>query len=73
MAYTYSKFRDCFKGKHWEKAKKFGIAMWAVVNVPSAFLLFSSMDYPFGFALSSLVGGLVYMLLGAYAIVRFYR
>jgi hypothetical protein len=73
MVLAYSVFRDCFKGKNWEKAKKFGITMWAVVSIPSAFLVFSSMDYPFGFALSSLIGGLIYMILGAYAITKFYK
>jgi hypothetical protein len=73
LVLAYSIFRDCFKGKNWEKAKKFGTAMWVVVTIPSAFMVFSSMNYPLGFTFCSLIGGLVYMILGAYAIVKFYR
>ncbi len=42
----------------------FGALMWLVVIVPSAFMIYTSMDYPAGFAIEQLVGGLLYMLAG---------
>ena len=40
----------------------FGILMWIAVSIPNVFLVFSSMDYPIGFTVNSLIGSLFYMV-----------
>jgi len=41
---------------------KFGLLMWIVVSIPSAFLVYASMNYPIGFTINSVVDPLLYLL-----------
>jgi len=50
------------KGNYIDKGKHFGFMMWIITGVPSAFFVFSSMNYPVGFTINSIVGNLLYML-----------
>ncbi len=70
MAIVYSYVAGGLKGNYIEKGKCFGLLMWLAYSVPSAFIVFSSMNYPIGFALSSLVGGMIYMLAGGIIIAK---
>jgi hypothetical protein len=43
---------------------------WVVYGIPSAFIVFSSMDYPIGFTVNSVIGSLLYMLGAGITITR---
>ena len=62
LTWAYSKTEKIFKGNHIEKGKNFGLIAWIIAGLPSAFLVWSSMNYPIGFTISSVVGSLLYML-----------
>jgi hypothetical protein len=62
MAFAYTYAKGSLKGNYMKKGEKFGLIMWIVVSIPSAFLVFTSMDYPIGFTVNSIVGPLIYML-----------
>ena len=61
MTIVYAKLSGALSGDITQKGKKFGLLMWAVVSLPSIFLVYSSMNYPLGFHLSGLIGSLIYM------------
>jgi len=61
MTYVYSKMEKQFKGDYVKKGKTFGLITWILAGLPSAFLVWSSMNYPIGFTISSLIGSLIYM------------
>jgi hypothetical protein len=61
MTYVYSKMEKQLKGSYVDKGKTFGLTTWILAGLPSAFLVWSSMNYPIGFTISSLVGSLIYM------------
>ncbi len=56
MAIIYDKTKKAFTGSTTEKGIEFGSAVWMVAGLPSAFLVWSSMDYPLGFTMSALIG-----------------
>ena len=58
------------KGGPMAKGKKFGLMMWLVIVIPSAFMVFASMDYPLPFTVSQVVGGLLYMLAAGVVIAK---
>jgi hypothetical protein len=58
---VYSYFEKALEGNYVAKGWKFGLLMWVVVSISSAFLVFASMDYPIGFTVNSIIGPLVYM------------
>lgn len=62
LSYAYPYVEKNLKGDNSRKGRKFGFLMWLVVSIPSAFLVYSSMNYPVGFTVSSVVGSLLYML-----------
>lgn len=62
MAILYDFTKKSFTGTATRKGVVLGLLGWIVYGVPSAFIVFSSMDYPFGFTVNSVVGSLVYML-----------
>ncbi|PIU21339.1 MAG: hypothetical protein COT15_02880 [Candidatus Diapherotrites archaeon CG08_land_8_20_14_0_20_34_12] len=49
----------------------FGFLLWLIIGLPSAFLVWSSMDYPISFTINSLFGSLIYLIALAYVIVKF--
>lgn len=72
MAFVYPHFSNAItKGTYIDKGKLFGFLMWLVATLPSAFVVYTSMDYPIGFTFSQLVGGLIYMLLAGIVIAKF--
>ncbi len=62
MAIAFQKFRGSFKSTGWCKGKAFGLYVWLLAGLPSAFLVYTSMDYPMGFHVSSVLGSLLYMM-----------
>ena len=70
MAYAYQHIVGSLKGNEVSKGTSFGALMWLVVSVPSAFLVWSSMNYPIGFTVSSIIGGLLYMLAAGILIAK---
>jgi len=70
MAALYHYTKSAFKGNEMQKAKMLGMLGWAVYGIPSAFIVFSSMNYPIGFTLNSVIGSLVYMLCAGWVITK---
>ncbi|MFA6530491.1 MAG: hypothetical protein WCT31_02080 [Candidatus Micrarchaeia archaeon] len=69
LTYLYSFVSGKFKGTIAKKALGFGTLAWIVLTIPSSFMVFSSMDYPLGFYINSVVGSLIYLLAGCFVIV----
>ncbi|UCH72348.1 MAG: hypothetical protein JSW62_02025 [Thermoplasmatales archaeon] len=70
LSYVYSYLGKSLDGNSTTKGWKFGLLMWIVVSITSAFLVFSSMDYPIGFTVNSTIGPLIYMLLAGIIIAK---
>ncbi len=70
MAYVFEKTKGSFKGDHKTAGKKFGLLMWIVVSIPSAFLVYTSMNYPIGFTVNSVIGSFFYMIAAGITIAR---
>lgn len=62
MAIAFQKFKGSFKSKGLRRGQNFGIYVWLLAGLPSAFLVWSSMDYPLGFTLNSIIGSLIYLI-----------
>jgi hypothetical protein len=62
MAILYDFTRKSFSGTATRKGVVLGLLGWIVYGIPSAFIVFSSMNYPLGFTVNSVIGSLVYML-----------
>lgn len=62
MAILYDFTKKSFTGTAIRKGIVLGLLGWVVYGIPSAFIVFSSMDYPIGFTVNSVIGSLVYML-----------
>jgi len=62
MAIVYNSVKKAFNGTSMQKGINYGLTVFAVSAIPSAFMVYSSMDYPIGFTLSTILGPLVYML-----------
>lgn len=62
MTYAYQKIESVFKGSYVNKGKAFGLLMWLVIVIPSAFVVYTSMDYPIAFTFNQIIGGLIQML-----------
>jgi len=58
----YDFTKKSFTGTATRKGIVLGLLGWIVYGIPSAFIVFSSMDYPIGFTINSVIGSLVYML-----------
>ena len=69
---VYSYFEKALEGNYVAKGWKFGLLMWIVVSISSAFLVFASMDYPIGFTVNSLIGPLIYMLVTGIVIAKIF-
>jgi len=67
---VYSYFEKALEGNYVAKGWKFGLLMWIVVSIPSAFLVFASMDYPIGFTVNSVIGPLIYMLVTGIVVAK---
>jgi hypothetical protein len=62
VAILYDFTKKSFRGTTLRKGVMLGLLGWIVYGIPSAFIVFSSMDYPIGFTVNSVVGPLIYML-----------
>lgn len=71
MAYVWTHLNLFFPGDLAMQGRRYGFLMWCVASVPSTFIVYTSMDYPLGFTLSSLLGSFVYMIAAGFVIVRF--
>jgi hypothetical protein len=69
---VYSYAQKAFDGSIISKGWKFGLLMWIVVSITSAFLVFSSMTYPVGFTVNSVFGSLIYMLVAGIALAKIF-
>jgi len=69
---VYSYFEKALEGNYIAKGWKFGLLMWVVVSISSAFLVFASMDYPIGFTVNSIIGPLIYMLVTGVVIAKIF-
>ena len=62
LAILYDFTKKSFTGTPMRKGIMLGLLGWIVYGIPSAFIVFSSMDYPIGFTINSVIGSLIYML-----------
>lgn len=62
MSIAFQKFKGSFKKTVWRMGKAFGFYTWLLAGIPSAFIVYTSMNYPIGFTINSLVGSLIYMV-----------
>tara|TARA_Y100000310_G_C20256747_1_gene611703 strand:+ start:210 stop:617 length:408 start_codon:yes stop_codon:yes gene_type:complete len=62
LAILYDITKTTFTGTIKSNGIKLGLMGWVVASIPSAFVVFTSMNYPLGFTLSSTIGTLLYML-----------
>jgi len=62
IAVLYGFTKRSFTGTAMRKGIVLGLFGWIVYGIPSAFIVFSSMDYPLGFTANSVIGSLIYML-----------
>lgn len=70
MAILYNYTKDSFKGTTKQKGISLGLLGWIVYAIPSAFIVFSSMNYPIGFTVNSIIGPLAYMIAAGITITR---
>ena len=70
LAYIYSYFGKALDGNYIAKGWKFGLLMWVVVTIPSAFLVFASMNYPVAFTVNSVIPPFIYMLVSSIVIAK---
>lgn len=70
LAYVYGQIKVFFPGDRAMEGARFGFIMWVAASVPSAFIVLTSMAYPVGFHVNSVVGSLLYMLAAGVTIVR---
>ena len=72
LAIIYSHVGNALKGDAIRKGSFFGLLMWIVIGIPSAFLVFTSMDYPDGFTVNSIIGPLIYLLVSGVVIAKLF-
>ena len=72
LSIVYSELGNALDGNKNSKGLKFGFLMWIAVGVTSAFLVFSSMDYPLGFTVNSVVSSLIYIPLSGIVISKIF-
>ena len=70
MAALYTIFKKSFSGNDERREVRLGLAYWLVYSVPSAFVVFTSMDYPVAFEATNLIGTFIGFIAAAYVIVR---
>ena len=73
LSIVYSQLENAFEGNYTSKGLKFGFLMWIAIGITSSFLVFSSMDYPLGFTVNSVIGSLIYIPLSAIVISKIFN
>jgi len=59
MACAYMFVEKSVKGDFWAKGKVFGFLIFVVYTLPSVWVVFTSMNYPLGFTMTQVIGGLL--------------
>jgi hypothetical protein len=70
VAILYAKTRKAFSGTTMQQGTSLGLIAWIVASIPSAFIVFSSMNYPIGFTINSIAGPLIYMVIAGIIIAK---
>ncbi len=70
MAILYNYTKTSFKGNTMQKGKLLGMLGWFVYGIPSAFIVFTSMNYPIGFTINSVIGSFAYMMAAGWTITK---
>ena len=73
LSFVYSYFEKALNGNYIAKGWKFGLLMWIVIFVPYTFLVFTSMDYPIGFYVNSIIPPIFYMILSGVVIAKIFE
>jgi len=73
MAMVYSQVGKAFEGSVVQKGVRFGLVMWLLGGLPSAFVVFTSMNYPLAFTVSSVVSSLLHMPAAGVVIAKFMK
>ncbi len=71
FAYVFPYVKQNLSGTFIQKGLKFGWLMWLVAGLPSAYVVYTSMNYPIGFTFDSVVGSLIYMIASGIIIAKF--
>ena len=72
LSIVYSHLGKALNGNSISKGLKFGLLMWIAIGFTSAFLVFSSMDYPIGFTVNTIISSLIYILLASIVISKIF-
>ncbi len=72
-AIAFGTVEDALEGTVFVRGSSFGALLILLYTIPSFFVVFTSMDYPFGFYLSNLLLGLVGFPLLGILFVRFWK
>lgn len=70
MTLLYPHFGESFAGDYMTKGRTYGFLIWLVSGFASAYVIYTSMDYPIGFMVSQFIGSLLYCVLAGIAIAR---
>jgi hypothetical protein len=70
LAILYDFARKSFTRSAMRNGIALGLLGWIVYGISSAFIVFSSMSYPIGFTVNSVVGSLIYMVCAGITITR---
>ncbi|MDD5148835.1 MAG: hypothetical protein PHH08_05220 [Candidatus ainarchaeum sp.] len=70
VAILFERTRKSFGGSVVSQGLSLGLLAWLVSSIPSAFIVFSSMNYPIGFTANSLAGPLIYMIIAGIIIAK---
>ena len=62
LAILYNFAKNNFTRTMMRNGVVLGLLGWILYGIPSAFIVYSSMDYPIGFTVNSVIGPLIYML-----------
>ena len=68
LTFAFSKLHSALNGDWKQKGKQFGWIAFILIGIPSAFLLWSSMDYPIGFTVSNILENFLALLAAGYLI-----
>ena len=73
LSFVYSYFGKALNGNYIAQGWKFGLLMWIVIFVPYTFLVFTSMEYPIGFYINSIIPPFFYMILSGVVISNIFE
>ena len=73
MAAVYHAVKPLLKGSWMKNGQQFGVMVWLLNGFTSGFIVFSSMNYPFGFNVSAFLGSFVSILAGSLVLAKMNR